>query len=245
MIDSLRFLANLIPVSARRALVRYTRRPPVGWVRFGDFRRLHPISPQWGSERGKPIDRYYIEQFLAAHSADIRGRVLEIGDDAYTRMFGGSGVIQTDVLHVAENRSNVTIIGDLTDAGHIPSDSFDCIILTQTLQFIYDLRSAIRTLYRILQPGGVVLVTIPGISKSSRYDMERWGYYWSFTTMSVRRLFETAFPTDRVEVRAHGNVLAAVGFLHGLATRELKKEELDFEDPDYELLITLRAVRPE
>ncbi len=246
MVLHLRRLAQrVLPVSTRRRIVRYTRWPPVGLVRFGHLRRLKPVSPDWGSERGKPIDRYYIERFLAAHSADVQGQVLEIGDDRYTRRFGGERVVQSQVLHVAETKSQVTVIGDLTKADHLPSDTLDCIILTQTLQAIYDVPAAVRTVYRILRPGGVVLVTIPGISKISRYDMDRWGYYWSFTTLSARRLFEVAFPADKIQVCAHGNVLAAIGFLHGLAAEELSRKELDYEDPDYELLITLRAVKPE
>jgi len=217
----------------------------VGLVRLGGLRRLHPISPYWGSERGKAIDRYYIEAFLAARSSDVQGHVLEIGDDKYTRMFGDTRVTRSDVLHVAENKPKVTIIGDLTSADHIAPNTFDCIILTQTLQAIYDVPAVVRTLYRILAPGGVVLVTVPGISKVSRYDMDRWGYFWSFTTQSIRRLFETSFPADHIYVGAHGNVLAAVGFLHGLATEELRKKELDHVDPDYELLITVRAVKPQ
>lgn len=240
-----RFAQRILSVSTRRRLVRYTRWPPVGLVRFGDLRRLHPISPYWGSERGKPIDRYYIEAFLAAHSPDIQGHILEIGDDKYTRMFGADRIIESDVLHVAESKLHVTVIGDLTSADHIPSDTYDCIILTQTLQTIYDVPAAVRTVYRILRPAGVVLLTVPGISKISRYDMDRWGYYWSFTTQSARRLFEVAFPADHIEVCAHGNVLAAIGFLHGLAAEELSEKELDYEDPNYELLITLRAVKPE
>jgi SAM-dependent methyltransferase len=225
--------------------VRYTRWPPVGLVRFGDLRRLQPISPYWGSERGLPIDRYYIERFLTTHSRDIGGQVMEIGDDTYTRMFGGDRVIQSHVLHVAESKSKVTIVGDLTNADHIPGNSFDCMILTQTLQTIYDVPAVVRTVHRILRPGGVVLVTMPGISKISRYDMDRWGYYWSFTTGSARRLFEIAFPADHVQVSAHGNVLAAIGFLHGLAKEELSEKELDYVDPDYELLICVRAVKPQ
>jgi SAM-dependent methyltransferase len=192
-------------------------------------------------DRGKPIDRYYIERFLAAKSSYIQGRVLEIGDDTYTRMFGGNRVIQSEVLHVAERNSKVTIIADLTSADGIPPASFDCIILTQTLQTIFDLPAVIRTIYRILKPGGVALVTIPGISRISRYDMDRWGYYWSFTTKSAQRLFEAVFPGSNVQVQAHGNVLTAIAFLQGLATEELRLEELNYVDPDYELLITVTA----
>ena len=50
-------------------------------VRFGSFRRLTPISRLWGSDRGLPIDRYYLERFLERHAGDVRGHVLEFYDD--------------------------------------------------------------------------------------------------------------------------------------------------------------------
>lgn len=235
-----------IPKSARRKMGPLTRWPPVGWVRFGHLRRLHPISTQWGSERGTPIDRYYIEQFLTLQAADVRGEVLEIGTNRYTRTFGGERVTHSEVLHVSEQSSEVTMIGDLTSAEQIASGHFDCIIVTQTLQFIFDVPAALRTCFRILKPDGVLLMTIPGISKISRYDMDRWGHYWSFTSASARRLVtEAGFPSSQVEVTAHGNVLAAVAFLHGLALEEMKRHELDERDTDYELLITVRAVKAE
>jgi SAM-dependent methyltransferase len=234
---------SLLRKSTRRALIRLTRWPPVGWVRFGSLRRLRPISPDWGTERGKPIDRYYIEQFLASCAQDIHGRVLEIGDDTYTRQFGRDQVVQSEVLHVAETKSKVTIIGDLTGAAHVPSSTFDCIILTQTLQTIYDVPAAVRTVHRLLKPAGVILATMPGISKVSRYDMDRWGYYWSFTSQSARRLFGTAFCDDDIRIAAHGNVLVAATFLYGLAAEELRRSELDYVDSDFELLITVRAVK--
>jgi SAM-dependent methyltransferase len=244
MIEQLRLIGQrILPVSTRRQIVRNTRWPRVGWVHFGSLRRVKPISPDWGTERGQPVDRYYIERFLAIQAQDIRGCVLEIGDNMYTRAFGGNQVSQSQVLHVTENRPGVTILGDLTNGDHIPDDTFDCIILTQTLQAIFDVPAALRTVYRILKPGGVVLVTVPGISKISRYDMDRWGYYWSFTTQSARRLFEAVFPPANVHIEAYGNVLAAIAFLHGLATEELHQKELDYLDPDYELLITVRAVK--
>jgi len=246
MKEHLRSIAQrLLPVTARRSIARHTCWPPVGWVRFGSLRRLKPISSEWGSERGLPIDRYYIERFLASHAQDIQGHVLEVGTDKYTRTFGDERVIKSHVLHLEEERPDVTIIGDLTKAEHIASNFFDCIILTQTLQVIYDLYEAVKTVCRILKPGGVVLVSVPGISKISRYDMDHWGYYWSFTSLSMQRLFEAVFPAANIHAKAFGNVLVTIAFLQGLATEELRKKELEFIDPDYELIITLRAVKPE
>ena len=217
---------------------------PPEWVRFGSLRRVTPLSREFGYDRGRPIDRYYIEKFLSDHRLDITGHVLEVADDNYTRQFGADRVTKSDVLHVSPGDPKATVVGDLTDADHIPSDSFDCVIITQTLQFIYDVPAGIRTVKRILRPGGVMLATMPGISPISRYDMERWGHFWAFTTQSARRLFEGVFPQDHVQITAYGNVLTAASFLYGMATEELRKEELDHFDPDYELIIAVKAVRP-
>jgi SAM-dependent methyltransferase len=215
----------------------------VGLVRFGSLRRVTPISREFGLDRGQCIDRYYIEAFLSRHAADIGGRVLEIGDDAYTRKFGGKRVSSSNVLNLRSGDPKTTLVGDLANAQHIASDSFDCIVFTQTLQFIYDVRAAVDHLHRILRPGGVLLATAAGISQISRYDMERWGDYWRFTTSSMQRIFEECFPLGDVDVQACGNVLAAVAFLEGLSAEELRREELDHQDQDYELLITVRAVK--
>jgi SAM-dependent methyltransferase len=217
--------------------------PPRGAVRFGSFRRLAPFNRFSGGGRGVPVDRYYIDRFLLAHAADIRGRALEIAEPMYIRRFGGDRVERVDVLHVTGDTPETTIVGDLTAAAHIPSDSFDCVVLTQTLHCIYDVRAAVSTLHRILRPGGSVLATFPGIANISRPDMDRWGQYWSFTSLSARLLFEESFGTGQVEVESHGNVLAATAFLWGMAAQELSPEELEHRDPDYELLLTVKATK--
>lgn len=222
--------------------------PPVGLVRFGSLRRVEPIGEDWGRRRGAPIDRYYMSSFLRDHATDVRGHVLEVGDDGYAREFGGWGaggpVERVDVLHAAPGNPRATIVADLAIADNIEADSFDCVICTQTLQFVYDLRAAMHNLHRILRPGGAVLLTAPGITQSIGADQATWGEHWRFTSTSMRRLLEEAFPPDHVEVRAYGNVLTATAFLHGLAVAELRQSELETHDPAYEMLIAARAVKP-
>jgi SAM-dependent methyltransferase len=234
---------QVLPAHLYGHVVRLTREPFVGRVDFGSLRRVKPVSKYWGFDRGKPVDRYYLERFLSRHAPDIQGHVLEIGDDVYTLQFGRERVTKSDILHVAEGYPKATIVADLTQADHVPSDTFDCIICAQTLQLIYETPKAIRSLHRLLKPGGVLLLTIPGISQISRYDMDRWGDYWRFTLASAQRLFTEVFPEDCVRIETYGNVLAATAFLHGLSVEELTEDELDDSDPDYEVTIAIRAMK--
>jgi SAM-dependent methyltransferase len=225
-----------------RAALRSLLTPtPVG-IDFGDLRRVTPISRHWGYDRGNPVDRYYIERFLGRNARHVRGRVLEVGDSAYTWRFGGKRVQRSDVLHVVEGHPDATIVANLAYADHIPTNSFDCIILTQTLHLIFEVEPAMRTLHRILSPGGVLLLTVPGISQTTD-DEWRESWFWSFTRASLGRLAGMVFGEDSYEVESSGNVLAATAFLYGLAMEELRRHELDVNDPDYPVTITLRAVK--
>jgi SAM-dependent methyltransferase len=206
-----------------------------------------PISTRYGYDRGLPVDRYYVEDFLRRHASDVRGHVLEFGDDAYARRFGSSGteagsnVTEVDVLDVEASNPRATIVGDLVTGEGVPSDGFDCVICTQTLHLIYEAPAAIRSIHRCLRPGGVLLATAPGISPMPQTDRQRWGWHWGFTTSSAGRLFSDHFVPGESTVEAYGNVLSAISFLHGLAAEELTQQELDERRPEYELLVAVRA----
>jgi SAM-dependent methyltransferase len=214
---------------------------PIGSIRFGDFKRLSPISSHYS--RGTPVDRYYVESFLAQNAGDIHGHTLEIADNNYTVRFGGERVTRSDVLHAVPGNPEATLVGDLATGRGIPSSAFDCIILTQTLLVIYEIKEAIIQIRNALRPGGVALITVPGIGQINRYDMDRWGDYWRFTDASARRLFGDVFGSENVTVVTYGNVLAACAFLHCVAVQELQEEELDHHDADYQVTIAIRVVR--
>ena len=246
----LRLARRILSRNARTSIVEAQRQyglqwPRTGSVNFGDLRGLKPISPIFGMDRGRPIDRYYIEAFLDARRADIKGRALELGDATYINRFG-SGVTKIDILHVVAGNTEATIIADLTDADHIPSDAFDCIIFTQALQMIYDMRAAMRTLYRILKPGGIILMTTHGTSKiARRLGRDDWGEYWRLTAQGVAALVKDTAPGAELDVRSYGNVLSATAFLHGLAVEDLKTAELDGADEDFEVILAARIRKPE
>jgi SAM-dependent methyltransferase len=210
-------------------------------VDFGDFRRSAPFSTKFGFDRGVPVDRFYIGEFLASHASSIKGRVLEVGDRRYTTRFGGRRVKTSDVLSPVPGNACATIVADLANAPDISDGTFDCVILTQVLLYIYDLRAAMTTIYRILTPGGVALLTLPSITRVE----QNWTRpsFWGFTGASAKRLAEDAFGVGQAEVTVYGNVLSATAFLYGLSCHELREEELRQLDPNYQVIIGIKAVK--
>jgi SAM-dependent methyltransferase len=221
-------------VSFRRRLKRW-----LFPARMGSLRSTKPLSSSWGFDRGRPVDRYYIDSFLEVHRKDIHGRTLEILNTEYTRRFG-SDIERADILDVDPANRQATIIADLAAADSIENDAFDCFILTQTLQLIYDVKSAVAHAHRILRPRGVLLITVPALS---RLAGEGYTDYWRFTPASCARLFGEIFGADQVTITAYGNVLSAIAFLEGMAYEELSKSELDVIDEHYPVLMAIRAVK--
>jgi SAM-dependent methyltransferase len=203
--------------------------------------RGRPVGYRWGYDRGTPVDRYYIERFLGEHRADITGRVLEVKSDDYACRFGG-GVTHVDVLDVDAGNRQATIVADLASADALADESYDCFVLTQTLQYIFDVGAALRHAARILRPGGVLLATVPSVTRMTT-EIAGLHDYWRFTEASCTELVRDAFDGDDPLVRAYGNVLACTAFLAGLAAEELPRSRLELHDPTFPLIVTVRAVK--
>jgi SAM-dependent methyltransferase len=221
-----------------------TARREAAWYRprdLGDLRRTTPFST-WGASRGGSIARVYIATFLERHASDISGRTLEIAGDEYVRRFGRN-VTRTDILDIFDTNPRATIVGDLANAPQIPDESFDCVLVTQVLSWIYDVRAPLRTVHRILGPGGVLLATTPGIARIAPVESQLFGEWWHFTSMSAKRVAEEVFGEGNVEVETFGNVLSAAGFLFGLGTDDLTPKELATHDPAFEVVVGIRAVK--
>jgi SAM-dependent methyltransferase len=223
-----------------RSRVRRRLRRIARPARLGTLRRTTPLSHDFGYDRGTPIDRYYIERFLWTHRSDVRGHVLEVKDSAYTEWLA-TDVTGKDVLDIDPANKSATLVADLATADAIGESTFDCFILTQTLQLIYDVRAAVSHAHRILKRGGVLLATVPAVSPI--VDDDQLTDYWRFTTASCRALFGGAFGTEAVQVRGYGNVLTSIGFLAGMAHEELTAQELETHDGRFAMLISVRAVK--
>lgn len=196
------------------------------------------MSGHWGYDRGRPIDRRYIEAFLETHRGDIGGDVLEVKDDMYARRYGGA-LGRVDVLDVDAANPRATVVGDL--GGEIAADDglYDCFVLTQTLQYVWDLGRATENAHRLLRPAGVLLLTVPAVVRHEPGDHD----LWRFTHASVERLLATRFDLDAVEVRSRGNLVTTLAFVAGLSAGELGDDAFAGDDERYPVVVTARAVR--
>jgi hypothetical protein len=146
-----------------------------------------------------------------------------------------------DVLHIDPGRPQATIIGDLAEPGVLPQQTFDCIILTQTLHLIFDMATAVDQIHAGLKCGGVALITVPGISPLDRREWKA-SWYWSLTDLALARLLGGPFDREKVTIATHGNLYAATAFLHGAAVEEIEAAKLAYFDPAYPVTVTARAV---
>ncbi len=210
--------------------------------RWGNLKRTEPFSDLYGSERGTPIDRFYIERFLVRHAGDIAGDVLEVQSTLYTSRLGANRVRTSTVVDIDGTNRNATIVADLSELDSLPSDRFDCFVCTQTLQYVADLDRAVANAAQAIRPGGVLLVTVPAICRvdTRLHEIDR----RRFTEAGLREALARAFPDAELEVADAGNLIAAIAWLLGLAVEDLEPADLGLDDARFPIVVCARAVRP-
>lgn len=196
------------------------------------LKSLEPVSRFFGNDRGKPIDRYYIEKYLLDESLKlpITGTVLEVGEDIYSKRF---------FPHYSHDVLDYSAGMDLTNEETLPKGKYDVFICTQVFHQIFDVKSAIHGAYYLLKDDGVMLATVCGnITKIARND--EYEHFWGFTKPSIEKLVKNEFgPT--VEVNTYGNCMAATAFIQGVSLEEVEKSLLDENDYEYTINISITA----
>lgn len=233
-----RGLESVLPGPLYRALRRRWEGghwvPPVGLVRFGSFRRRAPIGRARGADRGTTIDRHYAGAFFARHADDVHGDVLELGALDVPSLLRAHGVTAGTTLPLDDTTR--------FRLSQLPAGRFDCVVAGHVLHRVYDVRSLVKALHRVLKPGGVLLATLPGVGNVGADTVHE--SYWSFTPLAAQTLFEETFPSLKLAVEPCGNVLVATAALHGLAAEELRPRELEHRDAVYAVVVGVRAVKP-
>ena len=203
-----------------------------------DFTQLPvlPLHRQFQYGGGKGISRYYIEKFLEKNRKYITGKVLEVGDNRYTTQFG-SNLTESWVIDFVNKQKYGYCKVNLETGEGVKENFADCIILTSVLGTIFDVQKAAENIVKMLKVNGVALITTNGTAPISKYDEERWGYYWKFTNTSMRRLFERYIGDGCIDVEIYGNVKTCAAYLYGIPAEELTEEALNYKDSDYQLVL--------
>jgi hypothetical protein len=214
-----------------------------------------PISSMVGTDRGTPIDRVAIEGFLDHHKGLVRGRVLEVKDRNYTKRFGGyveetaggtpGRATRSDVLDINRENKAANIIDDIRSLSTVQDGAYDCFIVTQVLQYVDDLDATIRSIRRVLAPGGSAIVTVPTVGKLDGHEDKVAGHYWRLTPDSARHLFSKSFGNDPADLEIHGwgNARLAAAFLSGLCVEDLSPRTFSSYDPMFACGVLIRATR--
>ncbi|MGH3322146.1 MAG: hypothetical protein ACRDN9_18630 [Streptosporangiaceae bacterium] len=211
-------------------------------ARWGPLRAPYPYSDCYGADRGTPVDRVFIDSFLTQHSGFVRGQVLEVATDCYALRYGAADIAVVDVVDIDAGNGSATLLADLTRHGSLPRDRYDCAVVTQTLQYVADLRAAVANLHDCLALGGALLVAVPGIARMDPGG-GRPADRWRFTARGLHDLLADAFEPDSVVCAGHGDLHTATAFLYGLAAEDIGLAGGDMRTSDFPVVICGRARR--
>jgi SAM-dependent methyltransferase len=237
-----RWWKALSPRTRRRLLTVLDAGARARRPRWGNLRRKRPFSEVYGFDRGKPVDRVYIERFLRRKADAITGDVLEVKSADYTTRFG-TEVVRSHVVDIDPTNQTATLIGDICDRETLPVAAFDCVILTQTLQFVHDPASAMGNVWTSLRPGGTALITVPCMG---RLDPDLEGSdLWRWTPQGLGTLLAATAPEATVELEAGGNLVASLATLLGLASQDLRPSDIAEDDPTFPVTACAAVRKPE
>jgi SAM-dependent methyltransferase len=238
MIDDLHTRVRRLPPRRRQQLRRAVRRPI-----WGNLRRLEPFSASFGFDRGTPVDRFYMRHFIRAHTDALRGVAGEVSEPTYLAEFGGDRLTRIEVIDLDPANPRATLIADLSQSASLPAETFDCLVVTQTLQYIPEPERALAVCVEALRPAGSLLVAVPALAPHDTHEAPE-ADHWRFWPAGLLSLLRRVAPDASHTVVGYGNLVATIAFLHGLSAEELKPAELRHSDPRFPVVVCARVDMP-
>lgn len=195
-------------------------------IDWGSLRRLMPVCGNFGFTRGWPVDRYYLDQYIAKISNLVTGNVLEVGvyvsdpmkkKFPHSKSFHAVDVIKTDKVDYA---------GDIHERSLFSEGSFDTILCFNVLEHCKMPWVVVENMHHWVKKGGQVFCMVP-VTQRRHEDPKD---CWRILPQSLEWMFKSF---SKAEIHCRGNPLTAVSALLGIPSDELSKKELDFDHPDY------------
>ena len=196
--------------------------------------RMHLNPFAFLSGRADTPGRFYIQQFLVQYAAGCRGRFLEFGDRRYHGLFAPIVIERYDIIDVAR-APGVTIVADIQHCPAILDNTYDVIICTQVLEHVANPFLAAAELFRILKPGGRLLLTVPAAYPYHAVPRD----YWRFTRDSLQLLFGERFRD--LQIAPWGNRVTVVAAYWFWAHYHVPQHVLTQIDPDNPQILSVCA----
>jgi len=173
-------------------------------------------------------------------------KVLDIGtgDGQMLRTFKAMGVppenlygmeLDQAVVDILNKKGYQGILGRIEDSD-LPDASFDVVAMIQVIEHVADPKDVMRTLHRILKPGGVFIIETPNMDAWDRrfFRHKLWGGYhfprhWTlFNRKTITRMLnEVGFDVAHYSTPAAA-VLWAWSVNHFLQERKMPRGVLNF-----------------
>ncbi len=215
-------------------------RPGNLWIK--DLNRTTPFNKTAGTAGGGAIDRYYITEFLNQNAVCIAGNVLESLNASDAGGWGGASINSSKLL-INNGEGQPVIIPESGTTRQKQTPQYDCILLVQFLHQVYDYKKMMRFCFQSLKKGGVLLLTVPGISTTGYGGRNDDTPYWNFTGNAINRFLAEYFNPADIRVTTYGNVLAATALLHGIGASALTPLELSENDPNYQVIVAAKVTK--
>ncbi|MGX7896310.1 glycosyltransferase family 2 protein [Tsuneonella sp. HG222] len=215
--------------------------PTLQKLDFGDLARRRPVGTAFGRDRGTSIDQFYIDKFFQRHAGAMRGRIEWLRPEPAPALPEGNFAYTFEAEPSGANRVREVAAKFEYEPASAP-DGHDCIAWHHGAHDPLELERLIARSRVRLNPGGVLLATLPGVAggvQTAGADG-----FWAPTPDGARRMFEREFGEGNVEVTSFGNVYAATSFLQGLAVEDIDAAWLDGVDPAFPLVLGIAARRP-
>jgi len=135
-----------------------------------------------------------------------RGNFLDLGcgNKPYELMYKSVTEKQTGCDIIQSDKNRVDIICPATDLA-FEKNQFDSILCSQVLEHVYDHPKMMHEIFRVLKPGGHIILTVP-----FAWELHEEPYdYYRFTKHALKELFQTTgFDIDYI--KPNGGKWAAI-----------------------------------
>jgi len=108
-------------------------------------------------------DRYLLNRQIKEVSSYIKGQVLDVGAgelNRYSGHFKCEKYIRMDI----RKRDGIDVVGSANNIP-FPDNIFDSVVCTQVFEHLESPEKSAKEIYRILKPGGHLLVTVPQMNE--------------------------------------------------------------------------------